>query len=185
VSLFTYAAIENEDETNQRQRHEQKDENLKRQPGTLSTAAERLRVVGLLRHHDHVFAVRDKHIVVDVDGDARQIAKVSFLKLVVHFHQKLHGQRIEKHIQKVRVRKDDPQVGQVHQQIEAEFLKGVEHDNVTRGRNHLFSARSVDNIIPQEKRLDKVKHGDGRHHQFFFAVGPIRTDATVVGAHLV
>ena len=138
-----------------------------------------------LTDHDIVVAQRDKHIVVNIGGHTRQIRKVRSLEFVVHLHQEFHGQRIEKPIQEIFFGKDHPEVGHVHEDVESEFLKGIEHDNVRCRWNHFLAMGPVDNVIPKKERFDKVKHGDAGHQDFLFRRRRIRARAAIVRPHLM
>tara|TARA_B100001778_G_C18504771_1_gene591346 strand:+ start:459 stop:947 length:489 start_codon:yes stop_codon:yes gene_type:complete len=136
-------------------------------------------------NHNNIIAVSHKHIVVDVRSDSRKIGEIGAFKLVVHFHQKFHGQCIEEHVKEIGVTENAPQIEQIDEQVKSKFLKGVDDDNVAGGGYHFLAVRSVHNIIPQEKGFNEVKDTDSRHHELFLGRGLVWTHTFIVCTYLV
>tara|TARA_B110000858_G_scaffold120234_1_gene137311 strand:+ start:143 stop:685 length:543 start_codon:yes stop_codon:yes gene_type:complete len=108
LALFTYAAIENKDKTDDWHDHEHEHKSFKRQPRASSTASEFGRLVRFLLHHDEVLSVGDKQVVVNILGDTWKEREVCSLEFVVHVHEPLHDKRIAEHVDKIRLCEYDP-----------------------------------------------------------------------------
>ena len=96
--LFAYTSVKDKGKTNKGQSHKHKDKDFEWQPGAPSRRPKASRIMMFGSHEDGVFGVCHKHVVVNVSRHTWQVGKVCPFKLVVHLHEKLHGQCVEKHV---------------------------------------------------------------------------------------